>query len=441
MRGIAFVCSLAWIAAWSAMGLAPCLAAGAAGQLGVAGPPAFPWMPQAPPLPPPQGPVIRVSTVDELFAAAEKVPPGGTILLADGHYLLPRYFELHTDGVTLRSVSGRRDRVVLDGAQSRHIELVGIRKATGVTIADLTIQNIRANGFKINSDLGANRVRIYNCVIHNIWQRGVKGPAVPLEHREELRPTDCRVEYCLFYNDRPKQFADDPSDRPDTFDGNYVGGIDVMFARRWVIADNVFVGIQGRTRQARGAVFLWHDAQDCIVQRNVIVDCDSGICLGNSYRPANIAIHAQRCIVRNNFVVRCPENGILADYTRDCRIVHNTIHDPASRLRRLIRLVHDNEGLVVANNLLSGPEMRIETASKLHLRGNVTRPLAEAFVDAARGNLHLARFVPGVCDAAEPLADVLEDFDRQPRGRRPDVGADELLPSPASGSPATSHAP
>ncbi len=428
MRGMIVAWILGGMAVWCGASQGAWLGEGAAGHSAGSGPPSFAWLPKAPPLPPPQGPVLRVSTVEELFAAAEKVPPGGTILLADGHYFLPRYFELHTDGVTLRSASGRRERVVLDGARSRHIELVGIRGARDITIADLTIQNIRANGFKIDADLGANRVRIYNCVIHNIWQRGIKGPAVPPQRREELRPTDCRVEYCLFYNDRAKRFADDPSDRPDTFDGNYVGGIDVMFARRWVIADNVFVGIQGRTRQGRGAVFLWHDAQECVVERNVIVDCDSGICLGNSYRPAGIAIHATGCVVRNNFVVRCPENGILADYTRDCRIVHNTIHDPESRLRRLIRLVHDNEGLLVANNLLSGPEMRIETTSQVRLRGNVTRPLAEAFVDAARGDLHLARFVPGVCDAAEALGEVLEDFDRQARGPRPDVGADELQP-------------
>lgn len=428
MGWTALVCGVCYVVLGSGEGLAGSPARAPASAPAIRRPPVFAWFPQAPPLPPPQGPVIPVSTVEELFAAADKVPPGGTILLADGHYLLPRYFELHTDGVTLRSASGRRDRVVLDGAKSRHIELLGIRGAKDVTIADLTIQNIRANGIKINADLGANRVRIYNCVIHNIWQRGIKGPAVPAERREALRPTDCRVEYCLFYNDRPKQFADDPSDRPDTFDGNYVGGIDVMFPRRWTIADNVFVGIQGRTRQARGAIFLWHDAQECVVERNVIVDCDSGICLGNSYRPAGIAMHATGCIVRNNFVVRCPENGILADYTRRCRIVHNTIHDPGSRLRRLIRLVHDNEDLLVANNLLSGPEMRIETTSEVRRSGNVTRPLTEVFADAAGGDLHLARFVPGVCDAAEPVADVTEDIDRQRRGRRPDVGADEWWP-------------
>ncbi len=391
-------------------------------------PPAKPWFPQAPALPPPGGPVIRVSNVEELFRAAEAVQPGGTILLADGQYQMPRYLEIRTDNVTLRGESGRRERVILDGADSRHGELLGITGCEGVTIADLTVQNVRWNGLKINSDRGTTRVTIHHCVIHNVWQRGVKGPRVPREQLDRGRASDCRIQYCLFYNDRPKQFSDDPADTPDNFGGNYVGGIDVMSARRWTIRGNVFVGIQGRTREARGAVFLWHDAQDCVVERNVVIDCDSGICLGNSYRPADIEIHARRCLVRNNFVVRCPENGILADYTEDCRILHNSVYDPESRLQRLIRLVHDNRGLIVANNLLCGPPPRIETASAVQLRENAVGDFAAAFVDPARGDLHLGQPVPKAVNAGEPSAEITDDFDGQPRDARPDLGADEWLP-------------
>ena len=75
-----------------------------------AGPPRQPWFPKAPPLPKPAGEVIRAATVEELFRAAKDVKPGGTILLADGHYPLPQFLELHTDNVTLRSESGRRDK-------------------------------------------------------------------------------------------------------------------------------------------------------------------------------------------------------------------------------------------------------------------------------------------------------------------------------------------
>jgi hypothetical protein len=391
-------------------------------------PPHQPWFPEAPPLPAPAGEVTRVSTVEGLFQAAAQVKPGGTIMLADGHYMLPRYFELRTDDVTLRGESGDRNEVVLDGAQSRHGELVGITACAGVTVADLTIQNIKWNGFKINSDSGVQRVTIYNCVIHNIWQRGIKGVAVPEARREQLRPRDCRVQYCLFYNDRPKRFSDDPADTPDTFNGDYIGGMDIMYATNWTISDNVFISIQGRTRQARGAIFLWHDSRDCVVERNITIDCDSGICLGNSHRPAGTTVHCSRCVVRNNFVTRAPENGILADYTRDCAIVHNTVHDPENRLERLIRLVHDNDGLLVAHNLLSGPPMRQDQVSgQMRIFGNVTRNATDVLVDALAGDLHLADAVPGVVDAATGLPEVRQDIDGEPRDDAPDVGADELV--------------
>ena len=388
------------------------------------GPPRVARVAKAPPLGAPAGPVIRVATVEQLFDAAEKVQPGGTILLADGLYRMPRYFELHTDRVTLRSASGRRESVVLDGSESRHGELVGVTACSGVTIADLSIQNVKFNGFKINSDRRATRVTVRNCVIRNVWQRGVKGPAVRLEDREKFRPTDCRIEYCLFTLDRPKRLEDDPA---DTFGGDYVGGIDVMCAQGWTIADNVFAGIHGRNRQARGAIFVWNDSRDCTIERNVIVDCDAGICLGNSYKPPETPVHCTRCVVRNNFVTRCPESGIVADYTRQCKILHNTIHDPGSRLGRLIRLVHANDGLVVANNLLSGPAMRIETQDPIAIRGNVTREMGSAFADVAQGDLHLRSAVPGVVGAVEPLAEVPADFDRQPRGPQADVGADQYV--------------
>lgn len=75
-----------------------------------------PWFPKAPPLPPPQGEVIRVATVDELLAALDRVGPGGTIHLADGHYKLPRVivFERKKD-IVLRSASGDPAKVSLSG--------------------------------------------------------------------------------------------------------------------------------------------------------------------------------------------------------------------------------------------------------------------------------------------------------------------------------------
>ena len=99
----------------------------------------------------------------------------------------------------------------------------------------------------------------------------------------------------------------------------------------WTIADNVFVGIHGRTGSARGAIFLWHDCRDCIVERNVVVDCDSGICLGNSFKPPEIACHCTDVMVRNNFVTRAPKTESSPTSPATARSCNNTVHDPKSR--------------------------------------------------------------------------------------------------------------
>ncbi len=397
------------------------------------------WYPRAPSLPAPTGTVIKVASVDALFAAVRRVRPGGTILLADGTYPMTRTLVIATNGVTLRSGSGRRGRVILDGGGTLG-ELLTIRGCSGVTIADLLIQNVRWNGIKLDSDSGVQKVTIHNCVLHNIWQRAIKGVTVPEVERDRLRPKGCRIEYCFFINDRPKRYGDDPADTAQSFGGDYIGGIDVMFASGWTIADNVFVGIHGRGGSARGAIFLWHDCRECVVERNVVVDCDSGICLGNSFKPPGIAYHCTGVLVRNNFVTRAPENGILADYTQNCAILHNTVHEPKSRFGRLIRVVHENGGLRAEDNLLSGPGPLIESNSQLTMRNNLSQDLSTAFVASSEGNLRLTAAATMAIDRGEPLAEVPTDIDGTPRDAHPDLGAHEFV-SGESASPGGARPP
>ena len=59
------------------------------------------WYPKAPPLGSPAGEVIKVANADALLAAARRVRPGGTILLADGVYPMTRTLVIATNGVTL----------------------------------------------------------------------------------------------------------------------------------------------------------------------------------------------------------------------------------------------------------------------------------------------------------------------------------------------------
>ena len=388
-----------------------------------ANPPVQQWFPKAPVLPQASGPSILVSDVRELIQALNQAEPGQTILIEDGHYMMPHYVQISADNVTLRGASGHRERVIIDGAESRHKELLGVRSCSGVTISDLTIQNIQCNGFKINSETNVQKLTIYNCIIHNIWQRGIKGVKVPRENREAIRPRGCRIQYCLFYNDRPKRLSDDPA---DIAKGNYVAGIDVMFAKDWIISDNVFVGIQGRTYEGRGAVFIWHDSQDCVIERNIIIDCDVGLQLGNPHKPSEIQYHCVRCTARNNFITRAPEAGIVTVYTRDCKLLNNTIHDPESKSQRLLRTVFTNDGLLIANNLISGPGIRNESESKITFLNNLIKDSTDAFIDPAHGDLHLKSTAIEAIDKGLARAEVVEDVDREQRGARPDIGADEL---------------
>lgn len=392
-----------------------------------------PWYPKAPALPKPAGKVVRAATVAEIYAAAKDLRPGQTILVADGHYRMTHTLVLRADHATLRSASGDRAKVVLDFAKSRHGEGVAISHATGVTIADLTVQNVSQNGIKINSDLGADRATIYNVVSHNVWQRHVKGPKVPDKDGRPQWVNGCRVQYCLFYNDRPKARGDDPwedGNRGSRMGYNYVGGIDVMCANAWTISDNVFLGIQGKTRECRGAVFLWHNTKNCTVERNVFTDCDTGIALGNSSARGDRR-HCTGVVVRNNFVTRCRESNILADHTRDCVIVHNTVHDPANRMGRLLRVLHASDGLVARNNLFSGPRISIEKyTGTIDVSHNLIRRADDWFVNPAVGNLHLTAKAKEAIDQAEPRKDVPDDIDRTPRGAKPDMGADEFRKAP-----------
>ena len=58
-------------------------------------------------------------------------------------------------------------------------EMLAIRRCSGATVADLTIRDVRWNGVKLDSDTGVQTATVRNCVLRNIWQRGVKGVKVP----------------------------------------------------------------------------------------------------------------------------------------------------------------------------------------------------------------------------------------------------------------------
>ena len=60
------------------------------------------------------------------------------------------------------------------------------------------------------------------------------------------------------------------------------------------------MGIRGPNGGGRGAIFIWVGSEHVIAERNIIINCDRGICFGN---PSSTAPNMYHGIVRNNVVV------------------------------------------------------------------------------------------------------------------------------------------
>ena len=373
-------------------------------------------IPKAPPLPAPTGRVVRVDRIQQLYRAVGSAAPGTTIAIADGTYYLPDLVRIRRNGITIRGQSGDREKVILDGSRCAHKELIWFEGADDCTVADLTLREAPVHGFVVKGESDAQRTRIYNCEMRNIWERSIKGtsPSSDPARARSIRPTGGRIEYCLFVADHRK-------DHSDFANGDYIAAIDMMWLKDWVVSDNVFLGIQGRNGRGRAAIFLWNNSEDVVVERNIVIDCDRGIAFGN---PSGGRVHMTRGIMRNNFVVCGTDTGIEVVRTKDCQVYNNTVYRPDNRRGFAVHAFQFTEGLKVFNNLVRGPIV-VDAPGAL-VENNVSGVPKGCFVDPGKGDLHLTRKATQAINRGMPVAGLAGDIDGQARSGPPDVGADEL---------------
>jgi hypothetical protein len=392
-----------------------------------------PWFTPAPALPPPPGPVLRVSTAAELLAAVDRVEPGGTILLADGHYPLTRTMVLRDKrGVTLRGASGDPSRVILSGqgwdSHDRNDDLLHIARSDEVTIADLTFADARSYGIKVEAESAPRNIHIYHCHFRDLGVRAIKGSA---GQDPAVRAVGGSVRFCYFENTRVP-----PADW--LFGGDYIAAIDMMALENWTFSDNVFRNIRGRNGGARAAVFIWVRSRQIVVERNVFSDCDRGIAFGNpGQSTADVAgeplAYVTDSVIRNNFIAGGPDCGIELWHSRGILVHHNTIWRPDRNWTRGIRIGAGTARTEIANNLVHG-EIRNE-GGEARLRHNLAGRLDGYFLDPSVGDLRLTPEANGAIDQGMPLPGIMDDLRRHPRDERPDLGAWEA-PPPRSHPPA-----
>jgi hypothetical protein len=229
--------------------------------------------PYCPPLPrDPAEPSVQIKNGDvkSLRAAAADSPPGTQILLEDGEYRLDpgEAAIVESPDVTIRSLSGNRDAVVITGGS-----INATVYADGLTIADLTMANAAYHSVQVHGELGVSRTRIYNVHALDAGQQLIKvsaGEAARGKYPDDGLVACSLIEYTTF------------SKGTATTAPSYTNGVDVLAGKGWVIRDNVFRRIRSAAGPAGLAVLLWRNSQDTVVIRNKLIDCWSWIVLGLS---------------------------------------------------------------------------------------------------------------------------------------------------------------
>ena len=393
------------------------------------------------PLPPPAGNVIAVdpSQARDLDDIVRNAVTGDTILLADGTYTLQGdYLWFDTPGVTLRSASGNREAVILDGNyQTTEIVVV---VASNVTIADLTIQRAIYHPIHVTAGSSSHTVNthIYNVHVIDPGQQAIKiNQNVAKTHFPDNGTVACsHIE--LTDTGRPQIWLINGS--------CYTGGIDGHRAWGWVIRDNLIEGFWCDQGLSEHAIHFWTGSRDTLVERNVLLDNARGVGFGlgqsGDWRTyaGNLCSGATNVghydgIIRNNFVFQGRaalqssqfgfECGICLEQACGVKVLHNTVVSTAPPFSS-IEWRFSNTLADIINNLVSH-NLRERNDATATLAGNLSGAPLSMFVDGSGGDLHLVAGASSAIDQGLVIAAGMpnEDIDGASRDAAPDIGADE----------------
>jgi hypothetical protein len=402
-----------------------------------------------PPLAPPTGNIVDVSTVSQLQNAVNNSPSGTTIRIADGTYNLDGvYLRFDTPGLTLRSASGNRDAVVLDGNYITG-EIVQIIAST-VTIADLTLREAYYHPIHVMSSDTADteNTLIYNVHIVDPGEQAIKINPTPGGYYPDNGVIACsHIELT-------------DTGRPHIRNDCYTGGIDAHRAQGWVIRDNLIEGFWCQDGISEHGIHLWTGSRDTLVERNSLVDNARGVGFGLRESPWSTpwrtypddpcpgAVHVGHYggIVRNNFVFATRAALFSSDASFDCGIcleqacgasvLHNTVVSTQAPASSSIEWRFSNTDADVFNNLVSH-NLKERDGGSATLAGNLESASLSLFVDGAAGDLHLSASASSAIDQGvvitASLCDEDIDGDSRPIGPARDIGADEYgIPLPTA---------
>ena len=397
-----------------------------------------------PALPAPSGTVVYVSTVAALVAAVNNAAAGTTILLADGTYAFDgEYLRFEIPGVTLRSASGNREAVVLDGnyLTTEIIQIV----ASGVTIADLTLREAYYHPIHVMSTPGSHTLNtmIYNVQIIDPGEQAVK---INPYASEAAYFTDNGTVACSHI-----ELTD--AGRPHIRNNCYTGGIDAHQSRGWTIRDNLIEGFWCSDGLSEHAVHFWVTSRDTLVERNLLRNNARGVGFGlrnSEASGANRPYGDNPCpsagsgyvdhyggLIRNNFIYADSVGLFASPDGFDCgiclwqacgaRVLHNTVASTQAPFSS-IEWRFPNTDVSLINNLVTHTLRERDGATALQQSNLSGQPLTLFVGNGTGGDLHLKSSAAAAINKVPVPADAPEDIDgdHRPAGALADIGADEL---------------
>ena len=346
------------------------------------------------------------------------------------------------DGIILRSKSGNRDAVVLDGnkggtplsSENFTAEILQV-SASGVTIADLSIRHAATHSIHA---FGAADRSIENLTLHNLHLYDCGEQIVKVNSSgsgDALFWVDKGiVEGCLI------EFVDN-SVMSDMGDYYYTGGIDVHGGRDWIIRGNMFRNIWRDDKSMEHAVHFWSRPRGTLVENNVFVNCWRDVGFGMKTSPDGYVRtyddHAGESpyfdhiggMVRNNVIYNDAahrlETGVELMNVTGTEVYHNTVISAAEPFN-CMEYRWPNTTVIMKNNLCSHRIMARDGAQG-ETAANVENAVLSWFVDPEIADFHLKSGVSAAIDKGVALdsAKAGVDIDGQAHGSAPDIGADE----------------
>lgn len=364
------------------------------------------------PVPAVEDQIVRVKSVAGLKAAISNALPHTTILIEDGTYEITSNLVVRTPHITIRSASGRREAVIIDGGNWIGENFLVIN-AAHLTIADITIQKAYFHLIHLSGE--SDHFHAYNVLFIDAREQFLK-----INELDGGIP-DYGIVECSSFTLTPsgRRFI---QQNPTPGFLCYTGGIDAHGTESWQINDNLFSDIYcDNEGLSEHCIHFWKGARNTVVERNLLRNCARGIGFGLGTDGHSGGI------IRNNMIwADIPEPGIGHDSAIglesavEVLVEHNTVYSAGYGYNAMIDARFSTSGTIRFN--LHFPGMKIRDGAAPHVSGNVEAE-EDMFVNLENGDLHLRATALTVIDRALAINQL--DFDGELRTGLADTGADE----------------